>query len=369
MISIIISFVFIQVCSAKQQILGKITSRFGDVYVKGAKEIVWKKAKINMTVNFGDNIMTKEDSEAIITLIDETLLKVHSNTRVALNSIISPLEKKNSVLLFFGKIWNKVKKKIAQKRGFEVHSVTAVIGVRGTEIEVAAYEDGTMIVVVDSGKVNVDNEENQSILSSNQGTQISFDVKDIKTEVDFKPEWDEIESNSRKNLFADGRKYGGHIHDEIYKRRDSLKDLVDRITELKEKKKRYLSLAKEAEESGDEIEYESYMSKISEINREILELNKKIAFSGNRLECHFGLFSHYGDLAKDPVLSKKFRGKEFILEQLDNIEMIHAEFNAMIEEGMKLSMEDMEDLMDEMRGKVRKYREKKEKKDIFEEMD
>jgi len=364
----LVFFAFTQVCFAKKKIIGKITSRFGNVAVKGAKEAFWKTAKINMTVNFGDTIRTREDSETTITFVDETLLKVHSNTQVALNSIVSPLEKKNSVLLFFGRVWNKVRKKIAQRKGFEVHSVTAVIGVRGTEFEAAAYEDGTMIVVVDSGKVNVDNEASQSTLSPNEGTQISFEKKDIEKEVDYKPEWEKIESDSRENLFADGRKYGGHVHGEIYKRRDSLKILVDRVTELKEEKQRYLSLAKEAEESGDEIEYESNMSKISEINKEMLLLNKKIAFSGRRLECHFGLFSHYGDLAKDPVLSKKFRGKDFILQQLDNIEMIHAEFNAMIEEGMKMSMEDMEDLMDEMKGKVKKYKEKKGKKDIFNEM-
>jgi len=68
-------------------------------------------------------------------------------------------------------------------------------------------------------------------------------------------------------------------------------------------------------------------------------------------------------------LSKKFYGKEFILKQLDNIEMIHAEFKAMIEEGMKLSMKDMEDLMDEMKGKVEEFRENREKKDPFEELD
>ena len=61
--------------------------------------------------------------------------------------------------------------------------------------------------------------------------------------------------------------------------------------------------------------------------------------------------------------------REFILEQLDNIEMIRAEFNAMIEEGMKLSMEDMEDLMDEMKEKVDQFRKSKEKKDPFKELD
>ena len=49
--------------------------------------------------------------------------------------------------------------------------------------------------------------------------------------------------------------------------------------------------------------------------------------------------------------------------------MIEAEFNAMIEEGMKMSMEDMEDLLDEMRLKMQNFRENNIKKDPFDEMD
>jgi len=56
------------------------------------------------------------------------------------------------------------------------------------------------------------------------------------------------------------------------------------------------------------------------------------------------------------------------LKELDNIEMIHAEFNAMIEEGMKMSMEDMEDLMDEMRKGIKEFKRKKGIKNSFDEL-
>jgi hypothetical protein len=41
----------------------------------------------------------------------------------------------------------------------------------------------------------------------------------------------------------------------------------------------------------------------------------------------------------------------------------------LIEEGMKMSMEDMEDLITEMKGKVREYKEKEGVKDPFDELD
>jgi hypothetical protein len=369
LLSVIISLAVAQVCSAKEDQLGHIASFSGDVQVRRAKETIWTKAALNMPVYFGDTIRTRENSVVTIVYVDQSLLKIYPSTHITLNTIVSPVEKKNSVLLFFGRIWNRVSKRVLRSRGFEVQTPTAVCGVRGTEFWTASYEDGTTIVRVDSGKVEVDNETNRSTLSPNQGTQLSFDTKQIKTESDFRPEWERTQKDARERLFADGKRYGGFVHSEIYKRRDHLKGLVDKANRLSEKKERHLSLAKEAKKRGDTVAYETSMSEARKTHEEIKELNRKIAFYGRRLECQFGLFAHYGYLAKHPEFSKKFAGKEFILKELDNIEMIHAEFNAMIEEGMKMSMEDMEDLMEEMRGKVKEFKKRKETKDPFDELD
>ena len=366
--SIIIFLAFTKACPAKEDLLGYISSCSRDIQVKRAQENVWTKAEPNMPLYFGDTIRTGADGQGTITYVDKSLLRIHANTRITLNAFVSPVEKKNSVLLFFGRIWGKVRRKMLRRKTFEVQTPTAVCGVRGTEFGTASYEDGTMIVRVDSGEVDVDNEINRSTLSSNQGAQLSFDTKEIRTEPDFSPDWGRAQRNARENLFADGRKYGGYVHSEIYKRRDYLKGLVDKANKLSEEKEKYLSLAKEAKKRGDDIDYESSLSKGKKINEEIKELHRKIAFYGRRLECHFGLFSHYGYLAKHPELSKRFRGKELILKELDNIEMIHAEFNAMIEEGMKMSMEDMEDLMEEMREGIEEFKRKKGIKDPFNEL-
>ena len=369
LVGLVTSLALSQVCFAKQDTFGRITSISGDVEVKRAKKIEWTKAELHMPVYFGDHIKTLKDGSITITFLDESLMRIHPNTHVALNTIISPLEKRNSVLLFFGRIWNKVRRKIVQMRGYEVQTPTAVLGVRGTEFEAASYEDGTTLVRVASGGVMVDSEADKGTVYENQGAQVSIETKTIKTETDFRPQWKQAETNARKSLFADGRRYGVLVHREISQRRDNLKTLVEEIKTLTKERQRYLGLAKEAEQRGDQVDYENHMAKAREIQREILKLNKEIAFSGRRLECQFGLFDRYGYLAKHPELSKKFRGREFILEQLDNIEMIRAEFNAMIEEGMKLSMEDMEDLMDEMKEKVDQFRKSKEKKDPFKELD
>lgn len=353
---------------AETSALGQVIQVTGLMEIQRAKQTTWLAAQRDTDVYSGDTITTGDDSRGTIKLVDDSIIRVHANSKIVLNTMISPVEKKHSVLLFFGKLWNRVSKKALRKKVFEVQTPTAVCGVRGTDFETASYEDGTMLVRVNSGEVEVDNEVAQETLVSNQGTQVSFEQKNINIEPDFQPDWERDQARSRENLLGDGEKYGGYVHDEIYKRRDHLKTLVERASDLKATKEQLKQKAAESKEKGDMAAYDSYLTEIDKINHEQRELNRKIAYYGRRLECHFGLFSHYGDLANHPEISKRFKGREYILSQLDDIEMIYDEFNVMIEEGMKLSMEDMEDLMDEMRDKMKTFKEKKNTGSLFEEM-
>jgi hypothetical protein len=357
------------IAAANQDPLGKITSYSGRFQVKQQDSRTWIDAATGMDVFFGDAIRTGEASEGVITLVDESFIQVRANSHIVLNTIISPLEKKNSILMFFGRVWSKVSKKAMRRKLFEVQTPTAVCGVRGTDFETGAYEDGTTLVQVNTGEVTIDNETYQKTVHENQGARLSYEVRDIRVEPGYKPDWEQSDAQGRKNLFADGEKYGGYVHTEIYVRRDRLKGMVQRTLELSEKKRQLTSAAETARDDGDTAAHEALLTEIAAINRELGDLNKQIAYAGGRLECQFGLFSHYGYLAKDPVLSKHFNGREFILKELDNIEMIQAEFDAMIEEGMKMSMEDMDDMMDEMRQKMRDYKNTKgNKDDLFDEM-
>jgi len=349
--------------------LGRITSLTGELQVKKKDAAIWIEAGRDMAVFYGDAIRTGDSAEGVITLVDDSFIKIRSNSQILLNTIISPLEKKNSILLFFGRVWNKVSKKALRKKLFEVQTPTAVCGVRGTDFETGSYEDGTTLVLVNSGEVNIDNESYRKTLSENEGTRVSYETREIKAEPDFKPDWEKSSTEGRNNLFADGEKYGGYVYREIYQRRDHLKKLVERTAYLSEKKQQFTSAAKAAQDEGDDPAYESHLAEIEKISQEMRALNKQIAYYGGRLECQFGLFSHYGYLAKHPELSKHFTGRAFILKELDNVEMIKAEFDAMIEEGMKMSMEDMEDLMDEMRHKMKDYNNKQKKKNLFDEME
>lgn len=355
--------------TAKEEVIGQIAEISGTVDIKKAQQTYWTGAKVMMDVYFGDGIRTGDDGRGLIRLVDDSIIQIQSNSHIVLNTILSPAENKNSVLLFFGKIWNKVSRKALRRKVFEVQTPTAVCGVRGTDFETASYDDGTMIVKVNTGTVEVDNDVSRKTLSQNQGTKVGLGQKEIDVGTDYQPDWERDQETARENLLSNGEKYGGYVHAEIYKRRDEMKQLVDRASDLLAKKEGLKAAAGDAKQKGDLVSVESIMAQINAISKEQENVNKKIAYYARRLECHFGLFSHYGDIARHPELSKRFQGKEFILNQLDNIEMIRAEFNAMVEEGMRLSMEDMDDMMDEMRDKMRIFKEQKGKTDIFSEME
>ena len=347
--------------------LGKVTAFKGQFQVKQKDRWMWDDAVAGMAVFIGDAVRTGDSSEGIITLVDESFIKVHANSHIVMNPHVSPLEKKNSVLLFFGRVYSNISRKAMRRKLIEVQTPTAVCGVRGTDFETGVLEDGTTLVRVNSGVVTIDNDIHPKQIFGNQGARLSYEERTINVREGYQPDWPEDDARGRTRLFEDGEKYGGYVYTEIHERRDRLKKMVVRTKALSAEKRRLATAAEAARDAGNSTAYEARLAEMAKINRELGDLNKRIAYAGGRLECQFGLFSHYGYLARDPELSRHFNGREFILKELDNIGMIRAEFNAMIEEGMRMSMQDMDDMMDEMRRKMKEYRQGRQD-DLFDEL-
>lgn len=348
---------------------GHFSAVAGSVTVRRAQAATWRPAVVGDPLFYGDQVRSGPDGEATIVFEDDSLLKVHANAQLAVNAIVSPVEKKSAVLLFFGRLWARLGRKALQRRSFEVQTTTAVCGVRGTQFTTAAYADGTTVVQVDSGQVRVDNESDTRTLGADEGARLSLAAPDIRTARGLRPEWRRIEDDAQGNLFADGRKYGSLVAEEIHRRRDHLKTLVARAADLTARHAERLAAAADARQRGDVAAYGQNTAHAGRLQVERLETNRQIAYHGRRLACHFGLFSRYGELARDPVLATRFKGREFILAQLDDIQAIQAEFDVLITEGMKLSMADMEAMMDEMRMKMKDFRQQRESRDPFAELD
>jgi hypothetical protein len=103
-------------------------------------------------VNPTDTIESAAGGKAVLTLNDGSKLEIFEGTRVEVNELLPEEPSKFSASLFFGRVSARLKK----LRGDDVViTPTMVAGVRGTDFTVSVVEDGTSVVTVDEGHVEV----------------------------------------------------------------------------------------------------------------------------------------------------------------------------------------------------------------------
>ncbi|MBP7341212.1 MAG: FecR family protein [Smithellaceae bacterium] len=112
--------------------VGKVTTVVGNVDLTPAGATEARAVAAGDAVNVGDILRTKGKAKAEITFANGNILRLAENTRLKITDYLSGKDKNVSVLnLLRGKIQNTVKSVGAGGR-YEVHTPTAVCGVRGT---------------------------------------------------------------------------------------------------------------------------------------------------------------------------------------------------------------------------------------------
>jgi len=129
--------------------VGKITALEGkvDMTAAGAKDAV--PVAVGVSVNAGDILRAKSKSKAEITFPDGNILRLAENTRVRVTQYQPEEGKKSYVNLFRGKTVAVVDK-LKKGSNFEVHTPTAICGVRGT-VFYSSYQSGQSSFVFQSG--------------------------------------------------------------------------------------------------------------------------------------------------------------------------------------------------------------------------
>lgn len=138
-LSIFIFFFCLFPCQLMGASIGKITYLEGNVDITKPEEKA-QKVKDGDEIYEKDIIRTKSNSKCEITFNDTNILRIASSSRVAIASYFFEGDDKDTIFnLSRGNIQNIVKSKLASlfgsksNRKFEVHTKTAVIGVRGTD--------------------------------------------------------------------------------------------------------------------------------------------------------------------------------------------------------------------------------------------
>ena len=316
---------------------GRLVSVSGKVWTQapGADEI---RARAGEQLEPGTKIRTGADSQAEVTFEDGSILIVQSQSSLVLSGIKRQPKKKMSILIFFGRIWNKVSRKLGERVSYEVNTPIVVCGVRGTEFVAAVGEDGSVRIVVDQGVVNVSDVGRQETVNAGEEIQADLDTVGEVNAAEKQPDWEQWRSQKREHVRQQGRDIIDKFKNRILSRIEKLEALRKQQAEIEVLRKNAIERA----QAGDAEAIEE----IRKYNQQLLEIAETIADLGDAAGSQFGLVDHFADLATDPRF-QMIDGK-YVEAEAASMKRIKAMFDKMIAEGTDISMEAMEKMLREL---------------------
>ncbi len=284
----------------------------------------------------GSRIRTGSDGQAELEFKDGSLLRVRPNSSMSLSGNKRPASRKNSVVLFFGRMWSKVTS--GEPDHYEVKTANAVCGVRGTEFETAVADDGSVRVRVTGGVVAVTDENSERGVRA--GQEVAGDENGVggAGTASSDPGWESWEAKKKARLAKNGRSIVDTMKGKIMSRKAQLEKLRARQKQIEAQRKD----AERRARSGDR----GAIEQIRKYNFELSELADKIADIGDEAESQFGMVDHYADLANDPRF--KMIDRKYLVAEAASLRRIKAMFDEMIAEGTDISAEAMDDLLKDM---------------------
>ncbi|MEW6619183.1 MAG: FecR family protein [bacterium] len=135
-----------------------ITKVSGECEVLRAGEVKWIKAKVDMRLYINDRIRTKFISQATIEFDDGTTIEMYENTTIDIKELFEETQTgktKSEMKLWLGKILGTVEKLKTRDSEFNIQTPVAIIGIRGTKLEVEVGKQGETTCKVHTGVVRM----------------------------------------------------------------------------------------------------------------------------------------------------------------------------------------------------------------------
>lgn len=135
-----------------------ITKVTGECEVLRAGEVKWLKANVDTRLYPNDRIRTKLVSNAELKFDDGTIIEMKENTTLDIKELFESKwtgKTKSEMKLWIGKISGTIEKLKTRDSEFNVHTPVAIIGIRGTKIEVEVGSKGETTCQVIRGEVRM----------------------------------------------------------------------------------------------------------------------------------------------------------------------------------------------------------------------
>lgn len=287
----------------------------------------------------GTRIRTGADSSAELVFPDGSILKIRSNSAMQLSPHRRRAQGKTSVLLFFGRLRNKVVKKVGAQSSYEITTANAVCGVRGTEFETAVGEDGTVRVRVLEGAVSVAGDTNENLLKAGTEAQASEAGVGKSRKVSTKPGW-RAWDHSKLRRFGQKAK---PIIDSLKRSAEYRKKQIEQLRKEQRKLLDDHKHAKDRLEMGDPRAGDSIRS----IKKRLDAIADKLADAGDRIGAQAGLVDRFADIASDPRF--KMIDRKYLEIEAESLRKVQRNLDTLVKEGIDISAAAMDDLMKQMR--------------------
>jgi hypothetical protein len=127
----------------------------------------------------GDQIVTGKGGVVWFSLEKGGEFRLSEDSQISVDELSGPEVEDDTPLLrlALGYLWAKIGKYVGNPVGFELHSPTAVLGVRGTEFEAVVSMDGSSVFAIDEGRVEVEAEEEKIVLDQGKMIEVEMGVK------------------------------------------------------------------------------------------------------------------------------------------------------------------------------------------------
>lgn len=191
-------FVFVESLEKSDEHKGQLEYREGEVEIKRGDK-GWVQLSKGNILNSGNEIRTLNESRAIVTFEDGSVLRLDENTSIKIQST----ENKIEIVLSKGSIFNKVSK--SETRKYSVQSGEYKIIALGTEFSVEKESESEVKVLVVESEVEIQNKDGSVLEKVETGKKVEINKKEINKKIITKEEKEEkfIAWNIEKNKKVD----------------------------------------------------------------------------------------------------------------------------------------------------------------------
>jgi hypothetical protein len=287
-------------------------------------------------VDAGTKIRTGTDGQVEVTFDNGSILKMQPGSSLVLSGA-KRQKKKNSIVLFFGRVWSKVTK--SENVGYEINTPNAVCGVRGTEFETGVADDGSARVRVTQGKVAVQG-ESASGYTAEAGQDVQADDEGVEqpATAEEQAKWDAWQKEKQDRLNKESRVVVDRVKGKIMSRKAALEKLRAEQKSIEVKRKSAESRA----QNGDS----AAINEIKAYNQKLADIADQIADLGDSASSQFGIVDHFADLAGDPRF--KSIDRKYLEAEAASLRRVKATLDKLVVEGTDISIEAMDKMLKDM---------------------